>query len=86
MAFVGFVFASMSFLLAAGSMIAAAWKGGFRYYDPVLLRIFRWGLLLSLAGILFGIGGAWRRSALRWHAPTLATGMFFFWFFSALSE
>jgi hypothetical protein len=86
LAFLGFVFANLSFLLAFGTIVAAGWNGGFRAYDPKLIGIFRWGLLFSFAGILLGIGGAWRRSSLRWHAPALATGLFFFWFFAAMSQ
>jgi hypothetical protein len=86
LAFLGFIFANASFLLAMGAIAAAFWKGGFRHYDPVLIGAFRWGLFLSLTGVLFGICGAWERSVLRWHSLGLATGMFIFWFFSALSE
>ena len=48
----GFSLATASALLAVESMAYAGMIGGFRYYDPTLLRIFRWGVLLSLAGCL----------------------------------
>jgi hypothetical protein len=83
---VGFVFASASFLLALGTFIAALWHGGFQYYDSTLLRLFSWGMRLSLGGVLFGILGVWRPSALRWHALGLSTGMFLFWAVSLLME
>jgi hypothetical protein len=86
LAFIGFAFASASFLLALGTIIAAHLKGGFPYYDPLLLRIYGWGLLLSLAGILFGMAGVWRSSAMRWFAPALAFVMFLFWLFRVAAE
>lgn len=55
----GFVFATASAVLAVSS-VAYAQVHHFSYYDPLLLRIFRCGGLLSLAGIIFGIGGMWR--------------------------
>ena len=56
---IGFVFATASAVVAVSS-VAGAQVHHFPFYDPLLLRIFRWGGLLSLAGILFGIGGVWR--------------------------
>ena len=55
---IGFVFATASGVVAVSS-VAYAQVHHFPYYDPVLLKIFRWGMLLSLAGILFGMGGVW---------------------------
>jgi hypothetical protein len=63
-----FVLATASAALAVSSILFAQFHH-FPYYDPLLLRIFRTGTLLSLAGIAFGIGGAWRPTSLRWHAP-----------------
>jgi hypothetical protein len=81
----GFVFATASAVLAVWS-VAYAQVHRFPYYDPLLLRIFRWGGLLSLAGILFGIGGAWRPGPLRWHAPVCGLGLFAFWLIAASGE
>jgi hypothetical protein len=58
----------------------------FPYYDPLLLRIFRAGVLVSLAGVGFGIGGVWRASPLRWHAPTSALATLVFWIMTASGE
>jgi len=69
------MFGTVTVALALGSLIYAHAIGGFPYYDPRLLRIYRWGTGLSLLGVVFGIGGVWRRSALRWHAPALSVGM-----------
>jgi len=51
----GFTLATASALLAVSSIAYALVIQGFRYYDPLLLRIFRWGILLSLGGIVFGL-------------------------------
>lgn len=81
----GFVLATASALLAISS-VAYAQVHHFPYYDPLLLKIFRWGGLLSLAGIVFGIGGVWRPSALRWHAPLCGLGTLAFWLLAAEGE
>lgn len=61
---IGFVLATASAVLAVSSIIFAQFHH-FPYYDPLLLRIFRTGTLLSLAGIAFGVSGAWRATSLR---------------------
>jgi hypothetical protein len=76
---IGFCFVTGSAVIAFSSL-AYAQVQHFPYYDPLLLRIFRWGSLLSLAGIVFGIGGVWRPGPLRWLAPISGLGMFAFWF------
>ncbi len=81
----GFVFATASAVLA-GSSVAYAQVHHFPFYDPLLLRIFRWGGLLSLMGILFGIGGAWRPGPSRWQAPVCGLGMLAFWLLAAEGE
>ena len=82
---IGFIFATASAILAMSS-VAYAQVHHFPYYDPLLLRIFRWGGLLSIAGLLFGVGGVWRPGALRWHAPLCGLGMLAFWFIAATGE
>src|SRR5438477_12901352 len=56
---VGLSLATASALLAIPSTVYAHAIGGFPYYDPRLLRIYRWGGLLSLSGIVFGFAGLW---------------------------
>jgi hypothetical protein len=82
---IGFLFATASSILAVGS-VAYAQVHHFPYYDPLLLKIFRWGCLLSLAGIVFGIVGVWRPGSLRWHAPLCGIGMLAFWVLAAEGE
>src|SRR5215472_5519914 len=45
----GFSLATASALLAIAAAVYAQAIGGFPYYDPRLLRIYRWGALLSLS-------------------------------------
>jgi hypothetical protein len=62
---IGFALATASGLLAVSSVLYAHVIGGFPYYDPRLMRIYAWGGMLSLAGIVFGIAGAagaWART------------------------
>jgi hypothetical protein len=66
--------------------IAFAQLHHFEFYDPLLLRIFRWGILLSLAGIPFSIAGVWRASSLRWLAPACSIGTLAFWILAAAGE
>jgi hypothetical protein len=74
------------FAVLAASSVAYAQVHHFPFYDPLLLRIFRWGGLLSLAGILFGICGVWRPGPLRWQAPVCGLGTLAFWLLAAEGE
>jgi hypothetical protein len=87
LSFVGFLFASLSGVFAL-FVIAYGLSGGFEHtaglsYDsPNYGLLYRWirvGALLSLAGLLFSIGGVWRNSSIRWHAPASAIGTLAFW-------
>jgi len=83
---IGFAFATGSALLAAALPIYARAMGGFPYYDPTLLRIYRCGAMLSVVGIGFGVAGLWKPNSLRWHAPACAVGALLWWFMEASSE
>lgn len=82
----GFPLASASALLAVSSVIYAHAVNGFEFYDPRLLKIFRAGFLISSAGIVFGIGGVWRKNTLRWQSPTAAAASLAFWLGMASAE
>lgn len=83
---IGFVLASASALVGVASVVYAQIIHGFSFYDPRLMRILRWGVLLSLSGLAFGLSGIWRPSALRWHAPLCALGTLAFWIGVAESQ
>jgi hypothetical protein len=82
----GLTLATLSAFVALGSIVYAHLIGGFPFYDPRLLRIYRWGSLLALGGLLLGIGGCWKRNPLRWQAPLCAFGVLVFWLVSANGE
>jgi hypothetical protein len=86
MSFIGFILASASALLALSALVYAALVHGFGFYDPRLMRIMAWGMLLSLAGFVFGICGIWRPNSLRWHSPISAICTLTFWFGVAESQ
>lgn len=83
---IGFTFATSSGVLAISSVMYAHRIGGFPYYDPLLLKVFRWGGLFSLVGLAFAIGGSRQANPLRWFAPACAAGMLLFWLMSAAGE
>src|SRR5580704_11923461 len=85
-ALIGFSLANVSLIIAAAGIIYARKIGGFPYYDPRLMRLFRWGGTFSLGGLPFSAVGVWRRSALRWYAVALSILTLFFWFASAAGE
>jgi hypothetical protein len=80
LSFAGFTLSTASALLAVTSAIYGHFIGGFPYYDPRLLKIYFWGLIVSLAALLLGLTGIWRPSVLRWHALICAFGTFVYWF------
>lgn len=52
---------------------------GSGYTDDFLLYMVEGGVLIWLAGILFGLSGVWRKNPLRWHAPICAVGTLALW-------
>jgi uncharacterized BrkB/YihY/UPF0761 family membrane protein len=83
---VAFGLATCSALIALSSLVYAHRIGGFPFYDPRLMRIYRWGGWLSLVAVVLGLIGCWRRGPLRWYAPICAAGMLIFWGWSAMGE
>lgn len=86
LSFIGFVLGNSSALLAIGAALYAMAAGGFRYYDPKLLVIYRVGILFSLGGLTSAVVGVWSRGTVRWHALTLSAGMLFLWLVWASAE
>jgi len=82
----GFVLATCSLLLEIGSAGYAIAIGGFRHYDPRLMRIFAIGLLVSSLGLVLSIAGIWNRNPIRWHAATTSLTMALVWLFWASME
>ncbi len=76
-------FAAISVTLWVFSFWYARKVGGFAYYDPTLMRFYRWGSVTGLAGTVSGFGGAGK---LKWPACGLATLMTLLWLFAATGE
>jgi hypothetical protein len=83
---IGLILATASAVLAVSSIAYAVTIRGFPYYDPRLMRIFRWGIFLSLGGILFGTVGIGPRTSARWHAPVPGVCILVFWIVAAAGE
>ena len=77
--FIAFSIGSVSSLLLIVTVLWSLIRGGFAWYDPVLLRIFAIGLLLSILALVISLGGVWKANPLRWHAPALSLGMLLIW-------
>jgi hypothetical protein len=73
-------------LLAISAIAYSVVIRGFPYYDPLLMKIFAWGILISLGGFVLSVGGVWRPNSLRWHAPVSAACMATFWIMMASME
>lgn len=83
---IGFILASASGLLAFSASAYSLMRGGFPYYDPLLMKICGVGGLLSVSGLVFGVAGVWGASSLRWHAPVSAITTLAFWIAAAAGE
>jgi len=78
---VGFIFATASTTLAVSSLVYFHVRPNPRFaiFDPLINNMFRCGMLISFAGILFSVVGVSGQNSLRWHAPVCALGAFVFW-------
>lgn len=81
----GLSLASASAVLAASAVVYAQ-RRGFGWYDPLLLKMMVWGLVLSFSGLVLGIGGIWRRNAIRWQTPLASVATAAFWLLAAALE
>jgi hypothetical protein len=59
--------------------IGYACSGGFELKYDFFFRVVTKGFILSLGAMLFALGGIWRKSSLRWFAPSSSLGVFAFW-------
>jgi hypothetical protein len=78
-----FALGSASVLLWIFVGLWALVRGGFPFYDPVLLRMYAIGALLGLAGFVFSLPG---KGKLRWPACGIAALMTFLWIAAATGE
>lgn len=81
-----FSLGTISGLLAISAVLYARAVGGFAFYDPSLIKLYRWGALLSVTAMVCGFIGLWRPNPLRWHAPVCAVGTLAFWLAAAAGE
>jgi hypothetical protein len=83
---ISFTFGTASALLAICTASYALVIRRFPYYDPLLLRIYAWGAILSLIAVVLSCIGAWRPCTVRWHSLVLSWGMLVLWFAWASGE
>jgi hypothetical protein len=81
----GLSLATASAILAASSIVYAQIHG-FEWYDPLLLKMMLWGLVLSFGGLVLGLGGAWQKSVTRWQTPLASVATAAFWLLAAALE
>ena len=77
--FASLVLATASGMVAISSVVWAQAIGGFGWYDPRLMKMMAWGLLLSVSAVVLSFGGVWRRNELRWQSPVASIGTAAFW-------
>ena len=79
MALTSLSLATASALLAMGTTLVAFTIGGLPYHTGFLILIEACGGFLSLLGALFGIGGVWKPSSVRWDGLIGSIGTLLFW-------
>ena len=83
LAFGAFSLGGLSVVLWILLVIWAFARGGFRFYDPLLLRCYGIGLLLGLGGFVCSLPS---KGKLRWPACFISFAMVFMWFVAASME
>ena len=81
----GFTLASLSALVEISSGIYAQFHE-FRYYDPLLMTIYRVGFFVAGFGFVVSLFGSATKSPLRWKALVLSAVMLLLWSWHAVSE
>jgi hypothetical protein len=75
--------AGISALLFLFLAIWARVRGGFPFYDPVLLRCYGLGFITGAGGFLLSLPG---KGKVRWPACVISFAMMFIWIMAASSE
>lgn len=83
---IAFSLASASVALAVLTFVYARAILGFPFYDALLLRIYRSGLVMAFLSVPCAIGGFWYPNAVRRQALALSLGMSLFWILAMLHE
>ena len=83
---IGFGLTTASAMLVAGAAVYSGMVGGFQFYDPRLIKVFRVGALLTGLSVLTSLVGIWKKNPLRWFASICSTGMGIAWFYLMLAE
>jgi hypothetical protein len=82
----GFSLATASAALGLATHLYARFVHSFPFSDPMLMKIYAVGCLLSIVGIALGVAGTGRPNAVRWFAPVCAFGTLLFWLLALGSE
>ena len=48
-------------------------------YVPSLFRVYQWGTVFAVSGLIVSIGGVLQKNSLRWIAPLLSLSMIVLW-------
>ena len=83
LALAAFVTGGLSVLLWIFLAFWARLRGGFRYYDPILLRCYGIGLILGFTGFISSLPA---KGKLRWPACFISGAMVFMWLVAASME
>jgi hypothetical protein len=75
--------AAASAMLYSSTAVYARWTGGFSFYDPALMRIYRYGFLSALLGVLLAVLAKGR---VRVGTVSLSVFMLLLWILVAESE
>jgi hypothetical protein len=78
-----FSLAGISALLFPFLAIWARVRGGFPFYDPVLLRCYGLGFILGAGGFLLSLLG---KGKVRWPACVISFAMMFIWLMASTAE